>query len=394
MSRHDPKPPLWKSALLFFSFTASFSIVLQNALYVAIALWAQKERPRLWIPRFKNAFSLATLLLLASILLSAWLGVNPSESLKTTHKYLTLLALFPIAAMSLALKERSQTLKAFVLGTAICGLWGILKHVAGNEDRISSFSGHYMVFGGLLMVASLCGVHFLVQKPKARLMWLATGINLVALWLTQTRGAWLGFAAGLLGMCLFSRRRALLLVPLLLGAGFFLAPSSGRDRVWDLLQRNERWSRSSDMERVLIWKAGLRILKDHPVFGIGQGNLEVVYPAYKERKATEKTVGHMHNNFLQLAVQNGLVGLAAYLFWIAAFYWMAFRSRPPDPETRALNLTLTWLFTAVLVWGLTEYTFSHQFMAVQALLLGTQWGLSPGAEETDSVESRGSGQVL
>jgi hypothetical protein len=43
------------------------------------------------------------------------------------------------------------------------------------------------------------------------------------------------------------------------------------------------------------------------------------------------------------------------------------------------DLELNWIFlsilTAILVWGLSEYTFSHPFMNVQFFLSGLQTGL-------------------
>jgi O-antigen ligase len=122
---------------------------------------------------------------------------------------------------------------------------------------------------------------------------------------------------------------------------FLLVPNSGRDRIFDILQRNDRFERSSDVERLLIWKAGLRIVQDHMIFGIGHGSIGKVYPSYKETKATEQTVSHMHNNFMQIAVQNGLVGLGVFLAWLGVYVWTVRRERPLDPEDARLHFTLS-----------------------------------------------------
>jgi O-antigen ligase len=89
----------------------------------------------------------------------------------------------------------------------------------------------------------------------------------------------------------------------------------------------------------------------------------------------EPTEPHLHDNFLQVCAQNGWIGLAAYLFWVFSYYWTALRSHTSDKDSKDLNWALLCVFSAVLVWGLTEYTFSHQFMNVQFFLLGLQIGL-------------------
>jgi O-antigen ligase len=370
-----------------FAATAVASIALQNLLLLAIALWgiaAWRHGLRPSLPR--RPFTLVTLLFLATFLLSSALGVDPRGSFQSVHKYLLLLALFPIAAMRLKGSTARHPLYLYTAGAAVCALWGIAKHFFGQtdgipaffvrEERIRSFSGHYMVFGGLLMLAVLLGFYFLLKNPRDRWSWAFLGLNLYGLMLTGTRGAWLGLAVGFVLWGFFTNKRWMLAGLAALLTVFLLVPNSGRDRIFDILQRNDRFERSSDVERLLIWKAGLRIVQDHMVFGIGHGSIGKVYPSYKETKATEQTVSHMHNNFMQIAVQNGLVGLGVFLAWLGVYVWTVRRERPLDPEDARLHFTLSCAFLASMVWGLTEYTFSHQFLSVQALLLGVQMGLT------------------
>jgi O-antigen ligase len=84
------------------------------------------------------------------------------------------------------------------------------------------------------------------------------------------------------------------------------------------------------------------------------------------------TEPHLHDNFLQITAQNGWLGLAAYLFWIGVFYWKGLSFKTRNKDEGDLNWTFLCVFSAILAWGLTEYTFSHQFMNVQFFLLGLQ----------------------
>ena len=134
--------------------------------------------------------------------------------------------------------------------------------------------------------------------------------------------------------------------------------------------------------RILIWLAGWEMIKDHP-WGVGQGNVSRLFPQYVAGTPIadrEPNVPHLHDNFLQILAQNGWQGLAVYLLWIAVYGWTALRARPPSAEGAEMNWVLFCVFIGVLVWGLTEYTFSHQFMNFQSFLLGLQvrlWSFSP-----------------
>jgi len=148
-------------------------------------------------------------------------------------------------------------------------------------------------------------------------------------------------------------------------------------RAWGTFKNGEIAYASN--ERFYMWFSGLRMSLDYPL-GIGQGNLGEIYPKYKMPASWEPNPPHLHNNFLQILVQNGWIGFAAYLFWIFAYFWGALRFELQNQDSQYLNWVFLCVFSAVLVWGLTEYTFSHQFMNVQFFLLGLQaclWKWNP-----------------
>jgi len=176
-------------------------------------------------------------------------------------------------------------------------------------------------------------------------------------------------------------RKWLLIGIALLSLSFFVIPHTLQERIKSIghikLYFDEH-HRLYDSEpgRFLIWAAGLKIIQDYP-WGIGQGNLEDIYPKYAIHAIAqyEPTEPHLHDNFLQILAQNGWPGLAAYLFWIFSYYRETLRFKIDDPESQEWNWTFLCLFSAILVWGLTEYTFSHQFMYIQFFLWGLQVAL-------------------
>lgn len=237
------------------------------------------------------------------------------------------------------------------------------------------------------MVCLLLQLWLLKQDPRNAWGWASLLVLGMALVLTETRGAWLGLVAGFLLLVwkwdrkwLWAGLAGLVIVP-------FLLPAHWKDRLVNTVNFSVTYDSAhrpvaANETRILIWLAGWEMIKDHPL-GVGQGNVSVLFDHYvagtpiAER---EPNVPHLHNDFLQILAQNGWQGLAVYLVWIGIFGWMTLRFRPPGPEAAELNWALGTVFLSVLVWGLTEYTFSHQFMNFQFFLLGLQvrlWRISP-----------------
>jgi len=377
------------NVLLAFAFVAVASIALQNLLWVSVLLFLVKafyDKQNLQWPR--HSFALATVFFLLTYYLGALVGIDTAKSFQTVHKYLTFLVIFPLGAMVLSLTDLRKFFQFLIAGAAICALYGIIyKHFILHQDRLDSFSGDKMVFGGSLMVALILTTLFLRNNPRDLRYWSAFLLIGWALVFTETRGAWLGTLVGMILLAWRLDKRWILAGALLFAGAFFVMPQKYQDRLKSIVKidiklnknmddptQNGKIDNASD-PRFLIWAAGLNIIHDHPL-GVGQGNIPEIYPKYRLANAySEATVPHLHDNFLQLLAENGWLGLAAYLIWIFTFYWEALRFKTSQPEAALWNWGLLCAFTAVLVWGLTEYTFSHQFMNLQFALLGLQGGL-------------------
>lgn len=373
---------LFHFALGAFAFTSVASIALQNFIWAAVALWLFlqfKKGQKFNLPR--GPFSLAALLFLFSFFFAAIIGLDPANSFNTVHKYLTMLLFFFVGAMPLLFKDIQRLLSLLNYGAAICALHGIGKHFWDHQDRIDSFSGDKMVFGGMLMVCLLFQIYFLRNGRNSWFQWMILGLLGFGLLLTSTRGAWIGFVAGSALLAWNYNRKWLLIAGLSLVPIFLLLPHSIQERVGSIGTLNISYNEKHEIDnasqtRLLIWISGWKIIQHHP-WGVGQGNVSEVYPQYRlgALDRVEPNLPHLHNNYLQILAQNGWEGLACYLFWIVSYYFAAIGQKPEDPDGADLNWAFLCVFSAVLVWGLTEYTFSHQFMNLQFFLLGLQANL-------------------
>jgi O-antigen ligase len=82
---------------------------------------------------------------------------------------------------------------------------------------------------------------------------------------------------------------------------------------------------TSNYDRLCMAEAGLRMVADRPLFGLGPQLVERRYPIYRTPTAPRYAVPHLHNNLLQLAAERGLPSLAAYLAMMAGSLCLAYR---------------------------------------------------------------------
>ncbi|MGH9163609.1 MAG: O-antigen ligase family protein, partial [Vicinamibacteraceae bacterium] len=109
--------------------------------------------------------------------------------------------------------------------------------------------------------------------------------------------------------------------------------------------------------RLAIWDIVGRMIADHPVYGVGPGQLFDQFPRYltPEDRFSPGTTLSAHNTFLSITAELGLMGLAAWLVVLFAVYRSAF-----DPASLLARESSTWtslgLASGLAAYGLTMMT--------------------------------------
>ena len=83
---------------------------------------------------------------------------------------------------------------------------------------------------------------------------------------------------------------------------------------------------ASNFDRLCMLKAGLAMVRERPVFGLGPDLVRERYALYRPLAAPRFEVPHLHNSWLQIAAEQGLPSLAAYLVLTAASATVAWRA--------------------------------------------------------------------
>ena len=99
-------------------------------------------------------------------------------------------------------------------------------------------------------------------------------------------------------------------------------------------------SEYSVVTRLAYWSASWRMFLDHPLTGVGLGAFPTVYPSYGSSSSRYERVEQVHNDYLQLLTDGGLVaGLigASALIWLLSTWAKSLRA---DLSRRADWLTI------------------------------------------------------
>jgi O-antigen ligase len=210
----------------------------------------------------------------------------------------------------------------------------------GEVYRLASFFGDPNTFAAFLSAAipfALFGTTGL-RTPRGRGVALAAAFLLIlTLWLSYSRGGWLGAVGGFAVAALIIDHRPLrigavivvlaLLVALFMPRNLLCSGCQARpDLVGSTFGRVSTVGKGEDL-RVLFVLNGTPIVADHPILGVGPGRYggaaadiygTPVYATYGTDKlfanASQRTVDDF---WLHIVVESGLLGLAIYLAMVA-----------------------------------------------------------------------------
>ncbi len=184
-------------------------------------------------------------------------------------------------------------------------------------------------------------------------------VSLACLIFTWSRGAWLGFAVGVILFIIFSSHRSfagfIILIPALLAGLVLLGGTALAGRALSIGSTSD----SSTMYRVNIWQGVLGMLSDvwHYGIGIGEGAFGVVYPQYS--LSGVEVAPHSHSLFLQIIGETGIFSLLLMAAIILCITSMVLHYIRHSAFIRQKLLCLAALcgFIAFTVQGLTDYVW-------------------------------------
>jgi len=207
---------------------------------------------------------------------------------------------------------------------------------------------------------------------------------------TYSRAGWIGFAAAAILMgYLFGQKKRFILIPLIVLTltGLSLMLFLHKETLKSYVFHNY-----SDKSRQFIFVKSLKILSEHPLTGIGIGNFHDVYPLYilpGEETLPEEVSRpwHAHNLFLNMAVEMGIPGLIAFLWFLLNIFRQICMSVPGNMEYKEILYGLIAGLTGFLIFNQIDFVMGDVKSGLYFfIILAFSAGLSMKRNEDSSVE--------
>ena len=200
-----------------------------------------------------------------------------------------------------------------------------------------------------------------LRRPVARVgLLMALAIITIGFFATQSRGGLFALVFALLAaLVLFRRQRRHILGLALIAAVGLAAWLPSRPDVVDRLTTLG----GGGSGRQDLWTVAWRIFEEHPLVGIGLGNFQVVEARYVLRPGSithvtliSETPHLVHNVYLQLLAETGVIGLVAFVFvalgsmrasWLAAQRYDAIGAVDQGNLARAVLIATIGMLSAM-----------------------------------------------
>jgi O-antigen ligase len=364
--------------LLSFSLTLPISISLAEPLvFLAIPLWvygliSRRDASLFQCPYFWPVAIFALIALLSSL----W-GVRPEVSLMKCHRLFLLSVVF---MMGTAFRPDCEngwekvrlSVVLFVAGTTLRAIYDVVRVAIEVGRGVPLYDTGNMRDPQMYLVSSCFLLAAFIGRGRDRRNHMAPlllGLNAIGLILHFKRGVWFSilFSAGL--MSWLARRRKIVMAVVLSAVALAFVPQV-RNRM-ELLKKE--WSDNLGGRHVLWTQVAPAMLKQYPL-GMGFKATKhedfLPYAAYVQPK-----LDHLHNNVLQVTLEMGSAGLAAWLGWMAMTFWMLYKaSYGRAGEAAELALGALGAFCGLMFNGMVEYNFGDsEILMLLCFLMGLSW---------------------
>ncbi|MEF3692023.1 MAG: O-antigen ligase family protein [Candidatus Moraniibacteriota bacterium] len=329
---------------------ASLSAVLIISFSFLISLTNLKKFSA--IP-LKKSWLLFIFLSFISIFYSLYLSLSLIE-------WLRILSIFSLYCLGFILIKNPAELKRLiliiVLSALIPGLvafFQFFNHTGMTiideniSNRIFGTFAHPNLLAYYLIIPLALSVLLILERPKK--LFYSSFLKIIFIYLfillllTYTRGAWVVF---LIIIILFGivRYRKLLLASLLGMFLLYLLIPPIQTRINNLFEYDPF---SSITWRINLWKDALHYSQEKVIGGHGLGTANSVI---LDRRGEKLGSPDPHNDYLKILLENGLIGLSAYLILISNLLLTLFFGFKKSSENFSKNLYLLFLGIALALY--------------------------------------------
>jgi O-antigen ligase len=265
---------------------------------------------------------------------------------------------------------------------------GIQRWGSGHDWRATGFYNHWTTYAEMLQLLASLTIGLFMALPRKRsrngiLLALAiTGMG-IALLLSVTRASWLSLllSATLITALSVSRRSLLVIgacaLPLIL-VGLFVLQQKRKVGFFDQSDNSIVW-------RQRVWHDGFQLLISNPrhlLVGVGMDSIKSHWREWGLFDNGRMPMGHMHSDYLQIALERGVPSLIVWLILLGSYAHMLWRVKrripPEDWLERGIILGALGGLLGFMSSGLVHYNWGDSevvmvFYLIMGMSLVVEW---------------------
>lgn len=273
-----------------------------------------------------NTVVLIFLSIMTWMVVTAFLGLDPKNSINSLILYFKAFALCILMSSIIRNQKQSEIVSIFyILGAVLGSFYVFYQYQTGtftinevNSKRAAGLRGDPNDTA-MLLVASIPFLAYWWYASRQILLKLLLAfcfsMVLLGIVFTVSRAGFLGLVL-VFSLILLKRPslKGFTLVAFLAAVFLSIAPSYYWDRIETLIE-GESKSGKSMSSRILLYQSSLELFGEHPAMGLGPGNFELGFVELHGDSFSLPQIANptrtivAHNAFLEFLVENGLPGL-------------------------------------------------------------------------------------
>lgn len=282
---------------------------------------------------------------------------------------------------------KERLLVMFLVGTAVAVVGsfasaaGWVTFRRGPHELLRNSGTQGMAFA---CAALICVWMTLEKKPIGQISWIWPFLGLLyvvnIVFITDGRSGYAVLGLGLFILLCWkaSWRHRILIVAGLLAVGGLAFTASPRVQ-GKVMAAVVQWTNESESagltnfgSRRVFYKNGVEILQENWLLGVGTGGFAQAYGDHVSKKyeASDWRTVHTtdpHNQYLSVAIQQGLVGVVLFLAWIVAI--ARERESRPDYHRLAVAMLAGWCVTSLFSSHFRTFAEGHLLATFLGVLL-------------------------
>lgn len=275
----------------------------------------------------KSGVGIFMILLCIAMVASKFYAFDKAIAMSETKRFISYVILFFIIKYDVDdLKIADNIIGTYILVATILSVFGIYQFFTGfglnkkfaqgysfgAKARMASTLDNPNTFAAFIILAIFPILMYAIytkNKVKKAFFSALVILLIINMFLTESRNSYLGIAIGFIVLIIVYNKK--LIIPFAgVAVVSFIIPTV-RTRILQI------GAHSQDDSRIKIWQIALKMIKEHPLLGVGNGNYVSLYDTYAKKypKLSYPDYHNMpaHNSYLKVWSELGVLGIVSFL---------------------------------------------------------------------------------